>query len=278
MVKVGGQHDGGQIMTLPRIAQVECDGFDYSVFATDDFLSQQVFRKGTWGKLQHALTQILVKGFEAPVILDIGANFGLYAVPVASMVAGLGGKVLAFEPQRIVFQQLCANIFANRLDCVWAYNQAVGEAPGTIALPTIDYSKAANIGAFSLDEELQRMRGLEAGLDRSKTEAIEMTSLDTLEPPARVRLLKIDVEGFEIQVVRGGRQFFEAQGFPPIIFEAWEGDWFAERRKALFTELEALGYAITRLATDEFFAQHASYEAHVDVVTDGNRINLSRVR
>jgi len=86
----------------------------YSVFATDGFLSQQVFRKGTWGKLQHALTQILVKGFEAPVVLDIGANFGLYAVPVASMVSGFGGKVLAFEPQRIVFQQLCANIFLMR--------------------------------------------------------------------------------------------------------------------------------------------------------------------
>lgn len=265
-------------MTLPRIAQVECDGFNYSVFATDDFLSQQVFRKGTWGTLQHALTQMFVKGFEAPVVFDIGANFGLYAVPVANMVAGLGGKVLAFEPQRIVFQQLCANIFANRLDCVWAYNQAVGAAPCVFQLPTIDYSKTANIGAFSLDEELQKMRGLEAGLDRANTEPVEMTSLDSLEANGRVRILKIDVEGFEIEVVRGGRQFFEAHRFPPIIFEAWEGDWFAERRQALFAALEELGYAITRLAADEFLAQNPSYEAQIDVVTDGNRINLSRIR
>ena len=265
-------------MTLPRIAQVECDGFDYSVFATDDFLSQQVLRNGTWGKLQHVLTQILVKGYDAPVVLDIGANFGLYTVPVASMVAGLGGKVLAFEPQRIIFQQLCANIFANRLDCVWAFNQAVGAAAGVVALPTIDYSKAANIGAFSLDADLQKRRGLEAGLDRSRTEPVVMTSLDLIESPGPVRVLKVDVEGFEIEVVRGARQFLETHGFPPIMFEAWEGDWFSGQRKALFAEVETLGYVITRLAADEFFAQHPAYDAQVEVVTEGNSINLRRVR
>ena len=265
-------------MNLPRIARVECDGFEYSIFATGDFLSQQVFRNGTWGKVQHKLTELLVKGYDAPVVLDVGANIGLYTVPMASLVSGLGGKLLAFEPQRIVFQQLCANIFANRLDCVWAYNQAVGAAPGVIALPTFDYAQTKNIGAFSLDVDLQKLRGLEEGLDRSKPESVDMISLDALDFPGQVRVVKIDVEGFEVEVIRGGKAFFESQGFPPIIFEAWEGEWFSEQRKALFSAVEAQGYAVTRLATDEFLAQHPSYGARVEVVTDGNRINLTRVR
>lgn len=265
-------------MNLPRIARVDCDGFDFSVFTTGDFLSQQVLRKGTWGKLQHALSNILLKGFDGPLVLDIGANFGLYTVPVASMAAKANGRVLAFEPQRIVFQQLCANIFTNRIDCVWAFNQAVGSSSGNVEIPTFDYSKTANIGAFSLDAELQKLRGLEAGLNRDKTEAVAMTTLDSLKVEDRVRVVKIDVEGMEVDVVRGGRKFLESQRYPPLIFEAWEGEWFTARRKQLFDEIERLGYLITRLARDEFVAQHPDYEAGVEVRVDGNRVNLARIR
>ena len=265
-------------MNLPRIARVECDGFDYSVFATGDFLSQQVLRQGTWGKLQHGLSQQLLAGFEEPVVLDVGANIGLYAVPVASMVAKAGGRLLAFEPQRVVFQQLCTNIFSNRIDCVWAFNQAVGAAAGTIDMPTIDYAKAENIGAFSLDENLQKLRGLEAGLDRSRTEPITVVTLDDLEISGSVRAIKIDVEGMEIDVIRGGKALLEQHRFPPLLFETWEDDFFSEQRQAVFAEIEGLGYAITRLARDEFFAQHANYEARVEVQTDGNRLSMSRSR
>lgn len=265
-------------MSLPRIARVECDGFDYSVFATGDFLSQQVLRQGTWGKLQHGLSQMFLAGFNEPVVVDVGANIGLYTVPVASMVAKAGGRLIAFEPQRVVFQQLCANVFSNRIDCVWAYNQAVGKECGTIDLPTIDYSKTVNIGAFSLDEGLQKARGLEAGLDRSKTEPVTVTTLDALDISGSVRAVKIDVEGMEIDVIRGGRNFLERHHFPPLLFETWEGEWFTEQRKAVFAEIEALGYAITRVGGDEFLAQHPGYEAQVQVNVTGKNINLSRSR
>ena len=265
-------------MSLPRIARVECDGFDYSVFATGDFLSQQVLRQGTWGKLQHGLSKILIAGFNEPVVIDVGANIGLYTVPVASMVASAGGRLIAFEPQRIVFQQLCANVFANRLDCVWAFNQAVGKECGILDLPTIDYSKTVNIGAFSLDEGLQRARGLEAGLDRSRTEPVLLTTLDSVKVPGAVRAVKIDVEGMEIDVIRGGRNFLEAHRFPPLLFETWEGNWFTKQRKAVFAEIESLGYAITRVGGDEFLAQHPTYGAQVDVNIDGKKVNLTRSR
>jgi FkbM family methyltransferase len=265
-------------MSLPRIARVECDGFDYSVFATGDFLSQQVLRNGTWGKLQHGLSGLLMRGFEAPVVVDVGANFGLYAIPVAAMAAQAGGRLFAFEPQRIIFQQLCANIFANRLERVWAFNQAVGASAGEIEIPAFDYGKTANIGAFSIDKDLQKMRGLEAGVDRENGEVVAMTTLDLLQVQGTVRCVKIDVEGMEIDVVRGGRNFLENHRFPPLIFEAWEGDWFTEKRNALFTEVTGLGYEVTKLARDEFLAQHPDNEARVSVHIDGNRIDLNRLR
>lgn len=265
-------------MSLPRIARVECDGFDYSVFATGDFLSQQIFRNGTWGKLQHVLTDTLLKGFESPVVVDVGANIGLYTVPVASITAKAGGRVFAYEPQRIVFQQLCANVFANRLDCVWAFNHAVGAEAGSVDLPAFDYARVENIGAFSLDPGLRKLRGQEVGLDDSRTESIPVTTLDQLDTGGRVRCVKIDVEGLEIDVVRGARNFLEQHRFPPLIFEAWEGAWFDTQRRELFAEIEGLGYAISRLARDEFLAQHPDYEAAVSVTVDGNRVSLTRSR
>ena len=265
-------------MKLPRIARVDCDGFDYSIFATDDFISMAVFREGTWERMVHATAAVLLRGFEAPVVIDVGANLGLFAVPVASKISAAGGKLIAFEPQRIVFQQLCGNIFANRLDNVWACHKAVGDHVGEVALPTIDYAKVKNIGAFSIDETLQRLRGLEEGLDRSRTEKIALTTLDTLDIDGRVRLIKVDVEGMELAVIRGAHQLLDHHRFPPIIFEAWEHEVFAKERAALFDEITTLGYQISRLGVDSFIAQHPDYDALVEVRRDGNKAELTRIK
>ena len=265
-------------MKLPRIARVDCDGFDYSIFATDDFISQAVFRAGTWEPTVHATSSLLLNGFKAPMVVDVGANIGLFTIPVASRISAAGGKLFAFEAQRIVFQQLCGNIFANRLDNVWAFHKAVGAHKGEVELPAIDYAKVKNIGAFSLDENLQRLRGLEEGLDRSRTERIELTTLDNLDIDGRVRLLKVDVEGMELDVLRGGHQFLERHRFPPILFEAWEDEAFADGRKTLFNEVVSLGYSTSSLGRDNFLAQHPDNEALVQVRRDGNKTELSRIK
>ena len=265
-------------MTLPRIARVECDGFDFGVFATGDFISQAIIKDGTWEPRVRAAAQMLLRGFDAATVLDVGANIGLFSVPTASMIGATGGRLYAFEAQRVVFQQLCANIFTNRLDCVWAFNQAVGAEPGQVEIPTFDYAKASNVGAFSLVEGLQELRGLDDCADRSRMEKIELIALDGLEVEGRVRLVKIDVEGMEIDVVRGGHDFLKRHSFPPIIFEVWEDEVFADGRRALFEEITSLGYAIIRLGRDSFIAQHPNYEAQIDVRIDGMRVHFARTK
>src|SRR3954463_13800131 len=56
------------------------------------------------------------------VVIDVGGNIGTHSVALARKV-GRTGRVLAFEPQRLVFQTLCANVALNSLeniDCYWA--------------------------------------------------------------------------------------------------------------------------------------------------------------
>lgn len=265
-------------MKLPRIARVECDGFDYNIFATNDYISQRIFQDGTWERTVHATAALLLGGFDAPVVIDVGANIGLFTVPVASRISAVGGKLFAFEAQRIVFQQLCANIFANRIDCVWAYNQAVGSEPGEIDMPTIDYAKAVNVGAFSIDKDLRNLRGLEAGVDTDRTERLALVTLNDFAIDGRVRLIKIDVEGMEIDVVRGARNFLEHHRYPPILFETWEDELFVHRRQALLNEIGALGYAVSRLGRDNFLAQHPANDALVEVQISGAKVQLSRIK
>ena len=58
------------------------------------------------------------------VVVDVGADIGALTVPLARAV-GPAGRVLAFEPQPTVFQNLCANLALNDLLHVQAFNAAL---------------------------------------------------------------------------------------------------------------------------------------------------------
>ena len=81
---------------------------------------------------------------EKPIVIDVGANIGGFAIPVAKSLMDCAGKVYCFEPQRIIFQQLCANTFLNRLDNIFTHNVALGENNGTLNIPELDCSKSQN--------------------------------------------------------------------------------------------------------------------------------------
>lgn len=159
------------------------------------------------------------------VVLDIGANIGGHTVPLAQHV-GRNGAVLAFEPQRIVFQTLCANVALNSLtnvDCYWA---AFGECRGTVRIPEIDYTRAANFGALEVDS-------LKGG------RPVEQLALDDFLTLSRVDLIKIDVEGMEERVLRGGAQFFKK--FRPMLYV--ENDR-VEKSPGLIRALWGVGYRL----------------------------------
>ncbi len=83
------------------------------------------------------------------VVVEVGANIGTHTLFFAAQV-GPTGVVLAFEPQRIVFQTLCANLALNSHSNVFAFQQAVGAAAGTVVVPSIDYRRSGNFGGLEL--------------------------------------------------------------------------------------------------------------------------------
>ena len=182
------------------------------------------------------LDQLLKPGM---VALDIGANIGAHTIPMARKV-GPAGQVLAFEPQRQVFQLLAANVALGALDNVRTEHAAVGAAPGEIMVPNIDYAKGGNFGGLALGE-------YDAG------EPVPVRTVDRLAL-AQCHVMKIDVEGMERDVLEGARETIER--LRPVLYV--ENDR-RERSEALLTTLFSMDYRLywhlPRLfSPDNFFA------------------------
>lgn len=141
------------------------------------------FSPGEWA----LLAQIIKPGM---AVVEVGSNIGAHTVPMARACAP--GTLYAFEPQQRVFQILCANLALNGVTNVIASPDAVGAEPGTASIPPLDYSADGNFGGVSLQST------------QAPGQKVRIIRLDDLDLPT-LGLLKVDVEGFEVQVVTGAQ-------------------------------------------------------------------------
>jgi FkbM family methyltransferase len=189
----------------------------------------------------------LLNGHSEGVVLDIGANMGSFTIPLAYYNPQF--SFVCFEPQRMVCYQLCGNVALNKLQNVKVFNQGLGEHDEFFMITVPDYAEEENIGAFSLDEEVREHNDYLCKTN-GKTELITVAPLDSFRI-GNVKLIKIDVEGMELSVLKGGLETLKHNKYPPIMFEAWQHkEWFLPRRKELIEFLQGLGYEITEMGED----------------------------
>jgi FkbM family methyltransferase len=239
---------------IPNCELVKVDGTQFLVFKGQDLISNHL-KQELYENDIHQLALKLLIGKSDGLVLDIGANLGTFCVPLARKIPQL--KFHAFEPQRIVSYQLCANVVINSLENVYVYELALSNENASIDLAMPDYAKETNIGAFSIDKEV-RENEYECKTVNT-TDRIDVAPLDFLTLD-NIKLIKIDVEGHELEVLKGGIETIKASNYPPIIFEAWTWKpWFEPKRKALFEYLEGHGYEIQQLGHNNI-AQHPEHK------------------
>jgi FkbM family methyltransferase len=232
---------------LPSMDVVDTAIGKFLLFAGNDLISSQLRATGRWEPINGGLAKILLA--QSPlgkaVVVDAGANLGAFTIPLGREVSP-EIAFHCFEMQRIVFYQLCGNIVLNQQPNIYAHHIGLGQANGWIDVPVPDYTRESNIGAVSASAEIRRLRN-EHATDREKGEfdRVEFRTLDSFDY-ADLRLLKIDVEGMELDVLLGAKKTLHRSQHPPILLELWntkKRPQFSEKVAGVLSCLSELGYS-----------------------------------
>ncbi len=166
--------------------------------------------------------------------VDCGANIGVHSVEWARHMSQWG-EVLAIEAQERIYYALAGNLALNNCFNARALHAVIGSTVGTMRIPLPDYLAPGSFGSLELRQtEQTEFIGQPIDYQDHLTEVLTVT-LDSLGL-SRLDLLKIDVEGMEIEVLEGARALIESQR-PIILAEYPKTD-----RQRLAEMLSGWGY------------------------------------
>jgi len=199
-----------------------------------------MIRDGCFEPLTTLLYEKILK--DGDIYLDVGAHVGYHTL-IARRCIGEAGKVIAVEPQPHNADKVLANWRCNHFENITIYVAAAGEKNGTVHLnPTKPHDRAK----FSLFEPF---RQIDSSLHTLQTFVVPIVRLDTILQQHEfscVKLLKIDAEGFEKNVIEGlgdmlakveniVLEFLEFRLLPPI---------YLQQNIKILQELENKGFVI----------------------------------
>lgn len=171
------------------------------------------------------------------VVVDVGAHVGFFTLLAARLV-GPDGHIRAFEPVPTNFEALEANLELNGYTWVSPTRAAVSDSPATVSLGLAEYRLVgASTADFSVGGELSSVRAPAVTLDH------------VVGADDHVRLLKIDAEGHEPQVLAGAVRMLESSPPDAVLFEVNAKLLGRQNASAqdIFDPLEANGYRLHTL-------------------------------
>jgi FkbM family methyltransferase len=195
---------------------------------------------GTYDADLHQAIENLVR--PGMVCLDVGANLGEVALHVARRV-GPGGQVHAFEPAPPIYERLRLHVGHNHLqDVVHTHPIALSDQTGpcTIAFPGADQDNQGLGSIVNL--------GPKSGAARATASAMTLDDFVAEHGLTRLDLMKVDIQGGEPALLRGGRRTFAELG-PDLLMEVSPEDLRAagSDSRELCRMLDEYGYRIHHL-------------------------------
>jgi FkbM family methyltransferase len=188
----------------------------------DLYVGRSIELYGEYNEGRNQLFDKLLR--EGDVAVEVGAFNGAHTVFLARKV-GDSGAVVAFEPQRLGFQMLCASLSLNSLVNVYALHAAAGARSGQVVVAPMDYRKRNNFA------------GLSIGMAR-EGESVPLSAIDVLDLQ-RCRLIKVSAEGMEVDVLRGAADTIRRH--KPILFV---DNYQTDRSRPLLEHMLGLGYRL----------------------------------
>lgn len=177
---------------------------------------------------------------EGDIFVDVGANIGLFSI-VAAPVVGEKGDVVSFEPTPKLYKRLNQNKNVNGYSNIHTYELGLYSTDGH---ETINVSNEGRNAWNSLEKT--NMRG------SYQEKEIETTTIDNFivknSCVERAKLIKIDVEGAEFDIIKGGEKLFASKEAPTLLIEFADRNTGPNRScKKLHDLLVRLGYSLYEL-------------------------------
>lgn len=229
--QLGGQGDDA---SWSRYGKREMRGAEHGykmLLDLGDWSQRAVYYHGRYYDLaaQRLIRHVLGPG---DTFVDVGANIGMLTL-AAARVVGEKGTILAFEPNPEANRHLEKHLQMNGLSQVRVFDDALSckQGQGTLAMPT------ESSGRSTLrDGEGHPVRSFE----------VQTALLDDFAeqiPSGKRTLIKIDTEGFEFNVLKGGRRLLKRDDVLVLVevTDAWLRE-LGQSAEMLFEFMEQLGY------------------------------------
>jgi FkbM family methyltransferase len=225
-----------------------------------DVVERSLLLRGSWDDA--ILDAIEREVGEGDTFVDVGANIGYFTLR-ASRLVGESGTVVAFEPSHVNLARLCVHVSRNRAGNVLIGSMAVGSDYG---MPSINFPTFNNAGAATLRP------GHSVCGNR-----VFQWPLDAIFEAHGIRpsVIKIDIEGYEFEALKGMRSTLERYG-PTVLCELTESflKEMGQGSRELVAFMEQLGYSCALLTSAQGLAPGTSVtsadasmpEEQVDVI------------
>jgi FkbM family methyltransferase len=176
----------------------------FTIPNTIDTVGKELFINGIYERETINVIIELLK--ENSIFVDVGANIGAISLPLAKK---RNIKIHVFEPSRVIFEYLQQNVKNNKVDNITLNNYAV-------------YSKDGIEIEFFEGEEKHGGSSLAQIYSEQPHYLVDTISLDAYclrNKISKIEVLKIDVQGFEIEVLKGCQYLLKNKSIENIIFE-----------------------------------------------------------
>jgi len=163
---------------------------------------------GSWNQFEtRVLKTILQPG---DVIIDVGAFMGSYSL-LAGKLTGEKGKVYAFEPNPDYFKKLKKNILLNRFPNIQAFDLALSNKKGVVEFypASSGSSLVKNVAEALIGKKIKPI----------KVKAVTLNDFVGKEKIKRIDFIKIDAEGWDLQVLKGASNILKRKDAPDIMVE-----------------------------------------------------------
>lgn len=213
---------------------ISVGGLKLKIFAPrHNRVAASLYTKGVWEPEVTGALRALIK--PGDTIFDIGGDAGYYTVMFAKLV-GSGGKVVVFEPIPKAQERIMENVGLNGFTNVEMVDLALGSKPGSFVLERPFQDSRINLNK------------VEPGPEDILVKVVRFDALAAERSLPKADLIKIDVEGAELEILKGMEDYVSAH-HPVFVIELHPEllPQFGASVADVINWLEAHGYTLTAL-------------------------------